>query len=103
MMLNLGGRGATVERGAWKAFGGAAVAAFLGLFLFIAQAQPPAGRAGKAPPKGGVQGKLTWFDRQGKAVSTFAEDGMYRTLTISPDGQRVAFERNDPQTDNRDI
>jgi Tol biopolymer transport system component len=28
---------------------------------------------------------------------------LYRTLTISPDGKRVAFERADPETQNRDI
>lgn len=73
------------------------------LVLFLADAQPPAGQAGKAPPKGGVQGRLTWFDRQGKAVATSGDPGLYRTLAISPDGKRVAFERNDPQTQNRDI
>ncbi len=84
-----------------------------GVFLFIAaglscvlcflDAQQPAGQPGKAAPKGGVQGKLTWFDRQGKAVGTAGEAGLYRTLTISPDGKRIAFERADPQTQNRDI
>jgi Tol biopolymer transport system component len=71
--------------------------------LFAAIAQEPAGQAGKAAPKGGVQGRLTWFDRQGKVVSTSGALGLYRTLTISPDGKRVAFERTDPQTMNRDI
>jgi Tol biopolymer transport system component len=50
-----------------------------------------------------VQGRLTWFDRQGKVVGTAGEPGLYRTFTISPDGKRVAFERNDPATQNRDI
>lgn len=71
--------------------------------LFVAIAQQPAGQAGKAAPKGGVQGRLTWFDRQGKVVGTSGEPGLYRTLTISPDGKRIAFERPDPQTMNRDI
>ena len=80
----------------------AAAFVLFGSVLFLA-AQPPAGQAGKAPPKGGVQGRLTWFDRQGKAVGAASEPGLYRTLTVSPDGKRVAFERNDPQTQNRDI
>lgn len=71
--------------------------------LFVAVAQQPAGQAGKAAPKGGVQGRLTWFDRQGKVVRTSGEPGLYRTLTLSPDGKRIAFERTDPQTMNRDI
>lgn len=50
-----------------------------------------------------MQGRLTWFDRQGKVVGTAGEPGLYRTLSISPDGKRVAFERNDSQTQNRDI
>jgi dipeptidyl aminopeptidase/acylaminoacyl peptidase len=79
------------------------LAAFGTLFLLVTTAQQPAGQAGKAPPKGGVEGRLTWFDRQGKVVGTAGELGLYRTLTISPDGKRVAFERNDPQTQNRDI
>jgi Tol biopolymer transport system component len=71
--------------------------------LFVGTAQQPAGQAGKAAPKGGVQGRLTWFDRQGKVVQTSGEPGLYRTLTISRDGKRIAFERTDPQTMNRDI
>jgi Tol biopolymer transport system component len=74
----------------------AVVACFV---VFIADAQ----QAGRAGPQGGVQGRLTWFDRQGKVVGTTGEPGLYRTFTISPDGKRVAFERNDAQTQNRDI
>lgn len=53
--------------------------------------------------RGAVEGRLTWFDRQGNKVGTIGEAGLYRTLTVSPDGKRVAVERNDPQTQNRDI
>ena len=91
------------ERGAWKALLSWALVAAIGLFLFIADAQPPAGQPGKAPPKGAVEGRLTWFDRRGKVAATSGESGIYRTLTISPDGKRVALERNDPQTQNRDL
>ncbi len=57
----------------------------------------------RAAPRGAIDGRLTWFDRQGKAVGTIGEQGVYRTLTISPDGKRVAVERTDAQTQNKDI
>jgi len=68
------------------------------LGLLLAAAQEP-----KAGPRGGVEGRLTWFDRQGKVVGRSGEAGLYRTLTLSPDGKRVAVERADPRTQNRDI
>ncbi len=72
--------------------------------IFILAAQPaPAAQASKAPPRGAVEGRLTWFDRQGKVVETAGDPGSYRTLCISPDGKHVAVERNDAQTQNRDI
>jgi len=86
-----------------KAFLSTSIAVVIGFGLFIAAAQQPGGPTGKAAPKGGVQGRLTWFDRQGKVVGTTGESGLYRTLTISPDGKRIAVERTDPQTMNRDI
>jgi Tol biopolymer transport system component len=73
--------------------------ASVAMFVVDAQQAP----SGKAAPQGGVQGRLTWFDRQGKVVATSGEPGLYRTLTISPDGKRIAFERADPETQNRDI
>jgi eukaryotic-like serine/threonine-protein kinase len=52
-------------------------------------------------PTGGVrgiiQGQLTWFDREGKVLGTVGDPGSYRTLAISPDGKRVAFDRADSQ------
>jgi eukaryotic-like serine/threonine-protein kinase len=47
--------------------------------------------------QGGVQGQLTWFDREGKVVGAFGDPGLYRTVALSPDGKRVAFDRADPQ------
>src|SRR5580704_8296167 len=73
------------------------VSAFLLLAAASLLAQQP------AAPRGAIDGRLTWFDRQGKAVGTIGEPGVYRTLTISPDGKRVAVERTDPQTQNKDI
>ena len=74
------------------------VLASLGMALALITAQEP-----KTGPRGGVEGRLTWFDRQGKVVATSGEPGLYRTLTISPDGQRIAVERAEPGTQNRDI
>jgi eukaryotic-like serine/threonine-protein kinase len=74
------------------------------LFVSLAaHAQQPAAPSERAAPRGAIEGHLTWFDRQGKAVGTIGDSGVYRTLTISPDGTRVAAERTDPQTQNRDI
>jgi eukaryotic-like serine/threonine-protein kinase len=56
------------------------------------------------PSRGNIQGKLTWFDSTGKALGTIGDSGLYRTLAISPDGKRIAFERADPQNfSNRNI
>jgi len=57
----------------------------------------------KGGARGAIDGRLTWFDRQGKAVGNIGEPGIYRTLTVSPDGKRVAVERTDRETMNRDI
>jgi len=74
-----------------------------GLIIVDAQQDVQQAPGGKAAPKGSVQGRLTWFDRQGKVVGTSGEPGLYRTLTISPDGKRIAVERADAETQNRDI
>jgi DNA-binding winged helix-turn-helix (wHTH) protein/Tol biopolymer transport system component len=47
---------------------------------------------------GFVQGQLTWFDREGRVVSTVGESGIYRELALSPDQQHVALTRADPVT-----
>jgi Tol biopolymer transport system component len=70
----------------------------VGLAITLGSAQEP-----KAGPRGGIEGRLTWFDRQGKVAGTSGEAGLYRTLTISPDGKRIAVERAEPGTQNRDI
>ena len=75
----------------------------IGFLPLIARAQPPTAPSERAAPRGAIQGRLTWFDRQGQTVGTIGEPGLYRTLSISPDGKRVAVERTDPQTQNRDI
>ena len=60
------------------------------LLCLAACAQQPAAPSERAAPRGAIDGRLTWFDRQGKAVGTIGDPGVYRTLTISPDGKRVA-------------
>jgi Tol biopolymer transport system component len=47
--------------------------------------------------------QLTLFDRQGKAVKTVGEPGLYVQPHLSPDGSKVAVMRNDPKTGNQDI
>jgi len=61
------------------------------------------GVALNSAPTGLIQGQLTWFDRQGKALGTVGDPGLYGSLALSPDGKRVAFERVDPQAQNRNI
>ena len=50
--------------------------------------------------QGSVQGQLTWFDREGKALGIVGDAGVYRSLALSPDGKRVAVERIDPKYAN---
>ena len=47
--------------------------------------------------RGIVQGQLAWFGRDGKILGTFGDPGSYRTVALSPDGKRVAFDRADTQ------
>jgi dipeptidyl aminopeptidase/acylaminoacyl peptidase len=47
--------------------------------------------------RGVIQGQLTWFDREGKVLGAFGDPGSYRTLALSPDGKRVAFDRGSPE------
>ncbi|HEX5227946.1 MAG TPA: hypothetical protein VFW44_09560 [Bryobacteraceae bacterium] len=76
------------------------------LLLFgaaVALAQPAAVSPERTAARGAIDGRLTWFDRHGNKVGTVGEPGIYRTLTISPDGKRVAAERTDRETQNKDI
>jgi hypothetical protein len=47
---------------------------------------------------GFVQGQLTWFDREGRIISTVGEPGIYRDPVLSPDQQHVAVVRAEPRT-----
>jgi eukaryotic-like serine/threonine-protein kinase len=56
------------------------------------------------PTRGNIYGQLNWFDRMGKSLGAFGDPGLYRTLALSPDGKRIAFERADSQNQiNRNI
>lgn len=79
------------------------LASIFSLAVAASFAQQPAAPSERAAPRGAIDGRLTWFDRQGKKLGTIGEPGVFRTLTISPDGKRVAVERTDAQTQNRDI
>jgi Tol biopolymer transport system component len=46
---------------------------------------------------------LVWFDRSGKRLGTVAEPGSYSNPALSPDEQRLAISRVDPQVGSRDI
>ena len=54
---------------------------------------------------GGSSGsrQLTWFDRSGRALGSLGAPGAYNTLSISPDGKRVAFGLSDSAQNNTDI
>jgi Tol biopolymer transport system component len=47
--------------------------------------------------------QLTILDRQGKAVGTISQPGLFGQTRLSPDGKRLAAVKNDPQTGNTDI
>jgi Tol biopolymer transport system component len=47
--------------------------------------------------------QLTWFDRSGRALGTVGPPGSLLWGTISPDGNTVAFDRQDPQTNLSDV
>jgi Tol biopolymer transport system component len=47
--------------------------------------------------------QLRWFDRQGKALSTFGEPGAYGELGLSADGTRVALGRYDATSHHADL
>lgn len=47
--------------------------------------------------------QLTWYDRTGKPLGTIGPPGRYADIRLSPNKQRVAFTRYDPQQRNEDI
>ena len=40
----------------------------------------------------GSLNQFAWVDRTGRALQTVGESGQFRTLALSPDGRRVAYE-----------
>jgi Tol biopolymer transport system component len=53
--------------------------------------------------EGDLKQQLAWFDRSGKKVGTVGTTGVYAVPKLSPDGQRLAVERRDPQMRTSDI
>jgi Tol biopolymer transport system component/predicted Ser/Thr protein kinase len=47
--------------------------------------------------------QLTWYDRAGKSLGPVGGPGAYNTLSLSPDGTRVAFDRTANAPGNADI
>jgi dipeptidyl aminopeptidase/acylaminoacyl peptidase len=47
--------------------------------------------------------QIAVFDRRGRQLKVVGEPGFYRDAHLSPDGKRVALDRTDPDTGNRDI
>jgi Tol biopolymer transport system component len=45
--------------------------------------------------RGNFVGHLAWFDRDGKVLGTIGDLGVYRSVSLSPDGKSAAFERAD--------
>jgi serine/threonine protein kinase len=54
-------------------------------------------------PRFETEARLTWFDRSGKALGTLGPPGQYQEVRISPDGNRVIYNRPDDNGGNRDI
>jgi eukaryotic-like serine/threonine-protein kinase len=52
---------------------------------------------------GNLSTRLVWIDRTGRELSSAGPPGAYLNLSLSPDDQRVLFDRFDPQSGNRDL
>lgn len=52
-----------------------------------------------APYNANAKNQLIWFDHTGKQLGSVGEPGDYKTLRISPDGQRLAVEIAQPSSD----
>ncbi|HEY7369092.1 MAG TPA: protein kinase, partial [Thermoanaerobaculia bacterium] len=52
---------------------------------------------------GGLEKRLTWFDRLGNPIGMLGPPGEYRTAELSHDGTRVAVERFDRERRSSDI
>jgi serine/threonine protein kinase len=47
--------------------------------------------------------QMAWFDRSGSRLSDIGPPGLYDEPSLSPDGQRIAFDRTDPKLFSTDI
>jgi len=53
--------------------------------------------------KGASVSRLTWFNREGKAIGSIGVPGSHDNVRISPDGQKIATDKVDPDGRNVDI
>ena len=59
----------------------------------------PSGMLALVPSRAGNRGQLTWFDRSGRAVRSIDSTGTeFLNPAVSPSGDRIAVNRQDPQT-----
>ena len=65
----------------------------------------PTGVLAFVTERGGRQGRLTWFDRSGRAERSLAapHESEYLNPAIAPNGEQVAVNQMDPQTGNWDV
>ncbi len=61
------------------------------------------GRVLVSSPPSTTEQNLTWFDRKGFSSGTLGPPGEYQEPRISPDGNRVIFNRPDDNGGNRDV
>jgi serine/threonine protein kinase len=47
--------------------------------------------------------QLTWFNREGRKLEAVGAPGVYQQFVLSPDGKRLAVQRDDPKTNNWDL
>ncbi len=52
--------------------------------------------------EGGLN-QLRWHDRSGNELGSIGPPANYGSFSISPDGQRIAFDLVDPQSENQDV
>jgi Tol biopolymer transport system component len=60
-------------------------------------------QAARRPVPPAPRTQITLLDKQGKQVGTVGDPGLYAQAALSPDGNRIAVIRTDPQTRTTDV